>query len=157
MLGWFRKQAAKIFHSQQGGRVARSVDQCLFELAELRQELNRQLTERTWSVDKIVIERLQADKVELNLGSIDIRELSGMLSIGFNYGGKLIKMDSHPLEGQGRQKTPAAPRGVTPVDKSGANRPGACRPKAARQPGEPPPESEGAAAKARPRLTINFR
>ena len=109
MLDWFRMQAAKIFHFQQDGRAARSVDRCLFELAELRQELNRQLTERAWSVDKVVIERLQADKVELNLGSIDIRELSGMLSIGFNYGGRLIKMDS-----QGDGKTAQQPLEAIP-------------------------------------------
>ena len=84
--------------------MARSVDQCLLELAQLRQDLNRELTERAWSVDKIVIERLQADKVELNLGSIDVRELSGMLSIGFNYGGAA---DQDGLEGE-RENSAAA-------------------------------------------------
>ena len=94
MLDWLWKQATKIFTRAQDQQAARTVDQCLLELAQIRQELNEKLTEKCWSVDKIVIERLQADKVELNLGSIDVRELSGMLSIGFNYGGKLIKADS---------------------------------------------------------------
>jgi hypothetical protein len=94
MLHWLRKQAGKIFRWEREERTARSVDQCLSELAQLRQDLDRELTERTWSVNKIVIEKLQADKVELNLGSLDIGELSGMLSIGFNYGGRLIKVDS---------------------------------------------------------------
>lgn len=94
MFDWLWKRAVKVFTREQDERPVRTVEQCLLELAQIRQEFNEKLAEKCWSVDKIVIERLQTDKVELNLGSIDVRELSGMLSIGFNYGGKLIKTDA---------------------------------------------------------------
>ena len=163
MLDWFRMQAVKIFRREQDERIARSVDQCLLDLAQLRQEIDQKLVERAWSVDKIVIERLQADKVELNLGSIDVRELSGMLSIGFNYGGRLIKMDSkgsgkttqQPLENQVRQKNPAQ-RGTMPEGQRETQGPGASKPATPWQPGETHAEAK-ATAKARPHLTIHFQ
>jgi len=114
MLDWLKKQVAKIFSGKQDQQAANNFDQCLLELAQIRRELNQSLAEKCWSVDKIVIERLQTDKVELNLGAIDVRDLSGMLSIGFNYGGKLIRADSkgsaktsqQPLEKKDQKEKP---------------------------------------------------
>jgi hypothetical protein len=140
------------------------LNRCLLELAQLRQELNQKLTERAWSVDKIVIERLQTDKVELNLGSIDVRELSGMLSIGFNYGCRLIKTDSkgsgkttqQPVENQVRQKNPTIQQDAMPTGEGDAQWPGTRKPVTPCQPGEPRTEAK-ATARARPHLTINFK
>ncbi len=114
MLEWLRKQVANFFSGKRDEQTVNNFDQCLLELAQIRRELNQGLAEKSWSVDKIVIERLQTDKVELNLGAIDVRDLSGMLSIGFNYGGKLIRADSkgsaktsqQPLEKKDRQEKP---------------------------------------------------
>ena len=159
MLHWLRKQAGKIFRWEREERTARSVDQCLSELAQLRQDLDRELTERTWSVDKIVIEKLQADKVELNLGSLDIGELSGMLSIGFNYGGRLIKVDSkrggktgqQPLQGRTDKQNPAARPIKKTMGKDDVQSTGNYKPGTTGKPGEP------ARTSVHPHLNIRYR
>jgi hypothetical protein len=163
MLNWFRKQAGKIFRGEQDERMARSVDRCLSELAELRQELDRKLAERTWSVDKIVIERLQADKVELNLDSINVRDLSGMLSIGFNYGGRLIKVDSkgdgktgqQPLQGRADKENPAAQPIKMTMGKDDGQSTGNCKPGTTSKPEGARPE-EPARTRVRPHLNIRY-
>jgi hypothetical protein len=164
MLGWLREQAGKIFYREREGRTARSIDRCLSELAQLRQVLDGELAERTWSVNKIVIEKLQTDKVELNLGSLDIGELSGMLSIGFNYGGRLIRTESkgssktgqQPLPGKSDKKNPDAPPTKTTTGKDGAQNTDSCKPGTTGKPKEAQPE-EPARASVRPRLNIRYR
>jgi hypothetical protein len=106
MLDWLRRQAAKIFSRKTDEQMARNLDRCLFELSQIRRELDENLMGRSWTVDKIVIERLHTDKVELNLGSIDVKDLSGILSIGFNYGSRVIRS-----EARGGAKTAQQPLG----------------------------------------------
>jgi len=164
MLNWFRRQAGKIFGGEQNGRTAGSIDRCLSELAQLRQELDQKLAEGAWSVDKVVIERLQTDKVELNLRSIDVKELSGMLSIGFNYGGRLIRMDSQgggktaqqPLKGRNGQEDPAAQPIKVNMGMGDAQSPGHCQPGKTNQPEQARPGGP-AGTSGRPQINIRFR
>ena len=65
----------------------------IVKLEKKQQELEESL-EKEYCVKNIVVERMHADKVEFNIDAIDVDELSGMLSIGLNYEGKLIKMSS---------------------------------------------------------------
>jgi len=163
MQDWLRKQAGKIFCGERKERMAGSINRCLSELAELRQDLERELAERTWSVDKIVIEKLQADKVELNLGSIDIKELSGMLSIGFNYGGRLIRADSkgggktgrQSLQDLANQKTPASQPAKMTLNKDRAGSTGPCQPETTSKPEGTRPEKP-VRTSLRPRLNIRY-
>ncbi len=164
MLNWFRKQAGKIFRGEQDERMARSVDRCVSELAELRQDLDRKLAERAWSVDKIVIERLQADKVELNLDAINVTDLSGMLSIGFNYGGRLIRVDSkgggkagqQPLQGRADQENPAAQPIKMTMGRDDVKSTGNCQPGTTNKPEAARPEKP-ARTSVRPHLNIRYR
>ena len=66
----------------------------IVKLEKKQQELEESL-EKEYCVKNIVVERMHADKVEFNIDAIDVEELSGMLSIGLNYEGKLVKMHSH--------------------------------------------------------------
>jgi len=164
MLDWLRKQAGKLFREGQEEQTARSVGRCLSELAQLRQDLDRELTERTWSVDKIVIEKLQADKVELNLGSLDIGELSGMLSIGFNYGGRLVKVDStgggkteqQPLQDKAGKENPAAQPITKTMGKDDVKNKDNYNPGPTSKPKDAQPEKP-ARTRVRPQLNIRYR
>jgi hypothetical protein len=164
MLDWLRKQAGKLFREEQEEQTARSVGRCLSELAQLRQDLDRELAERTWSVDKIVIEKLQADKVELNLGSLDIGELSGMLSIGFNYGGRLVKVDSkgggkteqQPLQGKAGKENPAAQPITKTMGKDDVKSKDNYNPGTTSKPKNAQPEKP-ARTSVRPHLNIRYR
>jgi len=70
-----------------------------------QQQLDKILNERCWTIEKVIIEKMSAEKLELNLDNIDVEELSGMLSIGINYGGRLIKME--PSNKSGSEKNPS--------------------------------------------------
>lgn len=59
-----------------------------------QQELEQILSDKSHFIDKIIVEQLHTDKIEFNLDAIDVKDLSGMLSIGINYEGKLIKIQS---------------------------------------------------------------
>lgn len=63
----------------------------IVKLEKKQQELEESL-EKEYCVKSIVVERMHADKVEFNIDTIDVDELSGMLSIGLNYEGKLVKI-----------------------------------------------------------------
>lgn len=165
MLNWLRKQTAKLLRIDRHEQMAKNVDQCLLELAQIRQELNERLTDKCWSVDKIVIERLQADKVELNLDSINVRDLSGMLSIGFNYGGKLIKADSKGGGKTAQQPLERKTQEDKPVKKSlkmGMEMSKKASPKRGNFTSDKTPEPEETAANRKapgksPRLQIGFK
>ncbi len=66
----------------------------LSNMEKRQQEIERILADKNHFIDKIIVEQMHADKIEFNLDAIDVKELSGMLSIGINYEGKLIKIQS---------------------------------------------------------------
>jgi len=71
-------------------------------LEKQQQELEKTISKKEPYVEYIIIERMHADKVEFNIDAIDVKELSGMLSIGLNYGGKLVRI--HPGDtGNGKE------------------------------------------------------
>lgn len=87
----------KIFKTREPGssfhqQILVKLDQRLGELEKNQEELRQILAEKSWTIDKVIIENMHTDKFEFNLDTIDVRELSGMLSIGLNYGGKLVKV-----------------------------------------------------------------
>jgi hypothetical protein len=66
----------------------------LSNMEKRQQELERILADKNHFIDKMIVEHMHADKIEFNLDAIDVKELSGMLSIGINYEGKLVKIQS---------------------------------------------------------------
>ena len=66
----------------------------LSSLEKRQREIERILADKNHFIDKIIVEQMHADKIEFNLDAIDVKELSGMLSIGINYEGKLVKIQS---------------------------------------------------------------
>jgi hypothetical protein len=65
----------------------------LTALEKNQEDLYRLLAQKSWVIEKIIIEKMHNDKLEFNLDTIDVKELSGMLNIGINYGGNLIKTE----------------------------------------------------------------
>ncbi|WP_151191818.1 hypothetical protein [Desulfotomaculum copahuensis] len=92
-------------------------------------------------VEKLCVERISVDRLEFtnNLGALGIRELSGSLNIGANYGVPPGKKGGPPPSGA--TSPPVPPPGATPV-------PGHAGGKEARSPGKKagapaPPGSKG--------------
>jgi len=71
----------------------------------------RSLSRGFCQVEQLYVERLIADKVEINLDSLDIDELSGILNIGQSFGSTVVR---RPV---GRE---AARRAIAPL-KAGPN------------------------------------
>ncbi|QNB47089.1 hypothetical protein BR63_12695 [Thermanaerosceptrum fracticalcis] len=63
----------------------------LTALEKSQEDLYRLLAQKSWVIEKIIIEKMHNDKLEFRLDTIDVKELSGMLNIGVNHGGNLIK------------------------------------------------------------------
>jgi len=78
--------------------ILKTIDRRLSALEKAQAELHELLAGKRWSIEKVIVEKMHTDKFELNLDTIDVEELSGVLSIGLNYGGKVVKID--PKDGQ---------------------------------------------------------
>ena len=95
----FILKLARIFKKTESESIDENVLVNLLDriskLEKRQQELEESLCNKMHCVEKIIVENMHADKVEFNLDAIDVKELSGMLSIGLNYEGKLVKIHSH--------------------------------------------------------------
>ncbi|MGQ9498341.1 MAG: hypothetical protein ACUVRC_04210 [Desulfotomaculales bacterium] len=47
-------------------------------------------------IDRVAVERVHLDKLIFNIDGIGVKDLSGSLSIGVNYGGKVMRLVSLP-------------------------------------------------------------
>jgi hypothetical protein len=74
--------------------ILRDLFDRISNMEKRQQELEQILSDRSHFIDKIIVEQMHTDKIEFNLDAIDVKELSGMLSIGINYEGKLVKIQS---------------------------------------------------------------
>lgn len=95
MFDWLRR-LIKSFIPGPSPRIGQRLSRLEKGLAEIKEKLE----DNNWTIDKLIIENMQADKLEFNLDAIDVKELSGMLSIGVNYGGKQIKMEGTKPTGE---------------------------------------------------------
>lgn len=66
-------------------------------------------------IDKVCIDKVHLDQLVFNIDGIGVRELSGSLSIGINYGGKVIRMIPSPAPGGEQPKTPLAKKPCPPA------------------------------------------
>lgn len=85
-------KSAKTQKGLRRDKASQDIERRLSAMEEKQQEIEQLLAEKYWTIDKIVIENMYTDKLEFNLDTIDVDELSGMLSIGINSEGKLVKM-----------------------------------------------------------------
>ncbi|GAB4270665.1 hypothetical protein [Thermincola ferriacetica] len=74
----------------------------LTDLEKEQKKLRNVIENKCWTIEKVIIEHMHTDKFEINLDAIDVKELSGVLSVGLNYGGKVVKMETQ--EGESRKK-----------------------------------------------------
>ena len=102
LFRWWRRAAGK----PPAVDPVRRLEERLVDIEKTQAEIIALLTGKAWSVDKIVIENMRTDKVELNLDTVDVKDLSGMLSIGINYGPRLVQV-SRP-NGGGSRESPNA-------------------------------------------------
>ncbi|MEW5762867.1 MAG: hypothetical protein AB1776_06680 [Bacillota bacterium] len=84
------------------------------ELAALKDLTGRELDVH---IDRVCIEKVHLEKLEFNIDGIGVKDLSGSLSIGVNYGGKVIRLVSPPPGEEAPPPPPAkeAPPPVAPA------------------------------------------
>lgn len=63
-------------------------------------------------IDKVFIDKVNLDQLHFNIDEIGVKDLSGSLSIGLNYGGKVIRLNPYGIPGSppGGDGKPHRPR-----------------------------------------------
>ncbi|MDH7578351.1 MAG: hypothetical protein QHH75_11175 [Bacillota bacterium] len=74
--------------------AAKKLEKRLSNLEKILSELKQMLAEKPWTIDRVIIEKMNTEKIEFNIDTIDVKEQSGVLNIGLNYGGRLVKIGS---------------------------------------------------------------
>lgn len=89
--------------------VIKKIEARLHAVEIQQNEIRKSLKdEKYWNIDKLVIESLNTERVDINISSIDVTELSGMLGIGLNYGDRFVKNEPPPTQKtDNQQKAPA--------------------------------------------------
>ncbi|MDA8333604.1 MAG: hypothetical protein M0Z41_01210 [Peptococcaceae bacterium] len=92
MFGWFKKGAKKKSVEAGPAERIRCIEQRVVSIEKVQQEIIALLTEKAWCIDKVIIENMRTDKVELNLDRVDVQDLSGMLNIGMTHGASMVRL-----------------------------------------------------------------
>jgi hypothetical protein len=73
--------------------LAQKIDNLESKIAQLEKHLQimATLARNPIVIENMYIRRIDADKLQFKLDSIDVKELSGMLNVGVNSGGKFKK------------------------------------------------------------------
>jgi hypothetical protein len=73
--------------------LVQKIDNLESKLAQLERHLQilTTLARNPIVIENMYIRRIDADKLQFKLDSIDVKELSGMLNVGVNSGGKFKK------------------------------------------------------------------
>jgi len=66
-------------------------------------------------VERVTVERVNLDKLIFNIDGIGVKDLSGSLSIGVNYGGKVMRLVSLPPEKSRGKPAPVEDSGARPA------------------------------------------
>ena len=109
MFRWFRRAAGRWSRAAGAVEEIKRIESRVVAIEKAQQEVIALLTEKAWGIDKVIIENLHTEKVELNLDTVDVKDLSGMLSIGINYGGSLVKVSR---EAKGEESGAGSPGAV---------------------------------------------
>jgi hypothetical protein len=65
------------------------------ELLELKQKQQDLLAARTVIIEKLYVKRVSVDELQFKLDKIAVDDLSGMLNVGVNSGGKMKKQEKN--------------------------------------------------------------
>lgn len=95
-----------------------AVHKLVLDLAELAKELVGQTLDI--HIDKVCIDKINLDQLVFNIDGIGVKDLSGSLSIGINYGGKVIRLLPSSLSPE--NPPPAAPSKRPPPSPGGQPR-----------------------------------
>ncbi|MCL5935515.1 MAG: hypothetical protein M1543_03365 [Firmicutes bacterium] len=69
-----------------------SIDKLTTELAGIAESVADQPYEIR--IDKIMLDKVSLDQIVFNIEGIDVKDLGGSLSIGLNYGGRVVRLES---------------------------------------------------------------
>jgi len=114
LVNWFKKSNHKNLGQDFREVPTQKILERLSDLEKALLEVKEKLEDKYWSIDKVNIEKMHADKVEFNLDKIDVQDLSGMLSIGMNYGGKQIKTEATSADNEKKTPEKKAAKNDTP-------------------------------------------
>lgn len=68
------------------------VNEIASNLAAITQELARQSYDI--KIEKVCVDKVDLDQIVFNIDGMAVKDLSGSLSIGLNYGGKVIRLEA---------------------------------------------------------------
>lgn len=155
---WFRRANSKNLGQNFREVPTQNILERLSDLEKTLADIKEKLEDKYWSIDRVVIEKMHADKVEFNLDKIDVKDLSGMLSIGMNYGGKQIKMESTPAENVRKEPEKKSTKNDHP-DRTGATNKGNAPPsqESKKDIGELEPKETLQSSKAGPVIKMRFK
>lgn len=120
MFRWRRRAPGRL----QAVDPVRRLEERLAGIEDMQREIMALLTGKTVAIDKLIVENMRTDKVELNLDRLDVGDLSGVLSIGINYGPRLVR-----VAGRNGDGWPRPPR-QAPVPANPGSAPVPCQPRA---------------------------
>lgn len=67
------------------------VDKVAADLAAVTRELAEQ--PREIRIERVCVDRVNLDQIVFNVDAINVKDLGGSLSIGLNYGGRVVRME----------------------------------------------------------------
>lgn len=87
-----------------------TVNKMAYDLRAIMQDLAGQNLDI--HIDKVFIDKVNLEQLNFNIDGIGVRDLSGSLSIGLNYGGKVVRLNPCGVPGPppGRGEVPHRPR-----------------------------------------------
>jgi len=100
MLGlWQRFRSKSREQPQEQAKLEKRVGELQFIINKIAADLAAILKDREGQsfdihIDKVCIEEVKLDQIVFNIDGMGVKDLSGSLSIGLNYGGKVIRVET---------------------------------------------------------------
>lgn len=105
----FKQRQRQPAHTRLESRVAELqslVDKLRAELASLTKELAERPFEM--HIDKVLIDKVNLEQLVFRIDEIGVKDLSGSLSIGVNYGGRVMRVTNTSTGKDPKRPQPAA-------------------------------------------------
>ncbi|MTI79652.1 MAG: hypothetical protein FH758_02045 [Firmicutes bacterium] len=84
-------------------KILAEIEARLSTIESRQNDIQKVIIEKCWNIEKVLVEKLETEKVEFSFDTIDVKELSGMLSIGINSDCELVK-EEHTVKSENNQK-----------------------------------------------------
>lgn len=112
------RQLKALFRFRERDRTLVRLESKVAELQALVNRLSGELSSLTkelagrsfeMHIDKVLIDKVNLEQLVFHIDEIGVRDLSGVLSIGVNYGGRVMRVTNASAERGPKQPQTAAP------------------------------------------------